>query len=232
MGAPDQGLAYDIVAHFGTLSAVVAYFRSDISHIASGWWRHLTTRERNLQGDLGWAVLFGTIPVGLAGLLAYDLVARTLREPLVIAVATISFGALLWVADAFGRRQRQLDTLGWRDVIVVGAAQALALIPGTSRSGITLTAGLALGLTRTAAARFSFLLSIPVIAIATGHEAWSLRTTPVAIPWIDLLVVYVGSAISAFVCVAVFLSLIERVGLWPFVVYRFALGLILLWVFM
>ena len=141
------------------------------------------------------------------------------------------FGALLWVADAFGRRQRQLDTLGWRDVVVVGAAQALALIPGTSRSGITLTAGLALGLTRTAAARFSFLLSIPVIAIATGYEAWSLRTTPVAIPWIDLLVVYVGSAISAFVCVAVFLSLIERVGLWPFVVYRFALGLILVWIF-
>jgi undecaprenyl-diphosphatase len=149
----------------------------------------------------------------------------------VIALATIGFGLLLGWADLTGRRRRDEHTIGWRDVLVIGLAQALALIPGTSRSGITMTAGLALGLTRSAAARFSFLLSIPVILLAGGLETVKLLRVPGEAHWDVLLLGALISALSAYLCIHLFLKLLDRIGMWPFVLYRVVLGAWLLLVF-
>ena len=138
---PDQGLAFDVAVHAGTLTAVVAYFRRELARMLVEW---LVSFRGRLTPDarLAWAVLIGTIPVGLAGLLFKDVIETQFRSPMVIAAATIVFGALLWVADISGRRNRDEYALSLLDVLVIGLAQALALIPGTSRSGITITAGL------------------------------------------------------------------------------------------
>src|SRR5690606_41296753 len=141
LGWPDQGLAFDVAVHVGTLAAVVLYFRSDIAQLFMGWVRSIAGRGLDQEGRLAWAVLFGTIPVGLAGLLLESLVEDTLRGPLVIATTTILFGILLGVADRM-RGGRDGHAINWKDVLVIGVAQAIALIPGTSRSGITMTAGL------------------------------------------------------------------------------------------
>ncbi len=224
----DQGPAFDVAVHLGTLLAVVTYFRHELRAMARDWTLSVLRRESVGESRLAWAVLLGTIPVGLAGLLFKDFIETALRSPLVIAWATIGFGLLLWWADARGRRVRDEHTLSWRDVAVIGVAQALALIPGTSRSGITMTAGLMLGLTRQAAARFSFLLSIPVIVLASGLHTLALARAEHAVAWGELLLGLGISAAAAYLCIHLFLSLLERVGMFPFVVYRLALGLWLL----
>ncbi|HID50385.1 MAG TPA: undecaprenyl-diphosphate phosphatase, partial [Chromatiales bacterium] len=165
---PDQGLAFDVAVHVGTLSAVVLYFRHELWHMSRDWLASCRQRRQVGESRLAWAVLWGTLPVAVAGLLLNDVVDTTLRSPLVVAWATIGFGLLLWLADGKGMRQRSEHQLGWKDVVIIGLAQVVALIPGTSRSGITMTAGLFLGLTREGAARFSFLLSVPTILLAGG----------------------------------------------------------------
>ncbi len=224
---PDQGLAFDVAVHVGTLTAVVIYFRKEINKMFFAWFSSLKGRHSE-DSKLAWGVLIGTIPVGLAGLLFKDVISEHLRTPLVIAAATIIFGLLLWYADWSGRRQRNEYTMSWKDIIVIGCAQAIALIPGTSRSGITITAGLMLGLTAPAAARFSFLLSIPVIVLAGGME--TLDYLKVANPgdMNDLVYGALISAFSAYLCIHFFLMLLERIGMTPFVVYRLLLGLVLL----
>ena len=147
---------------------------------------------------------------------------------MIIALATLFFGLLLWWADVTGKRVRSEHHIGWRDVLVIGLAQALALIPGTSRSGITMTAALAMGLTREAAARFSFLLSIPIIVAAGGLETLELVRQPSMIAWDVLVTGAMLSAVSAFLCIHFFLKLLERIGMLPFVIYRLVLGVGLL----
>jgi len=230
-GWADQGLAFDVAVHVGTLAAVVAYFRVEILTIITDWLRSLVTRQSTPDSRLGWAVIFGTIPVGIAGLLLNDFVETVLRSPLVIALASIGFGLLLWWSDARGARVRDEHSLGWKDVLTIGCAQALALIPGTSRSGITMTAGLALGLTRQGAARFSFLLSVPVIFLAGGLKAKELIASQAAVDWGALALGAGISGLSAYLCIHYFLKLLERTGMLPFVVYRVALGVVLLAVF-
>lgn len=227
-GWTDHGLIYDVAAHFGTLVAVVVYFRSDLIAMASHWLKNLRGQPGNEHSRLAWAVLWGTVPVGAIGVLGHDFIAQTMRFPLLIAATTIGFGVVLWLADRFGRRVRDTSTLSWADIAFIGFAQSLALIPGTSRSGITISAGLALGLTRTAAARFSFLLSIPVIFLATGYETWHLLENPVSADWLGIMIVVAGAGISAFACIAVFLRLLDRIGMLPFVLYRLALGAVLI----
>ncbi len=227
-GWEDQGLAFDVAVHVGTLAAVLAYFRHDLRGLARDWWISVVARRRHGSSPLAWAVLLGTIPVGLAGLLLSGLIEEYLRSPLVIAVASIGFGLLLWWADAAGRRTRDEHRLGWRDVVVVGCAQALALIPGTSRSGVTITAGLAMGLTRTAAARFSFLLAIPVIVLAGGLEAYQGLTEQTPVDWRAVALGALISGGTAYLCIHWFLKLLDRIGMLPFVVYRVVLGLFLL----
>ena len=227
-GWADQGLVYDIAAHFGTLIAVVAYFQADIRRMLNHWIGNLSGAPGNEHSRLAWAVLWGTVPVSVIGLVTHDFIAQYMRHPLVIAGTTIGFGVVLWLADVLGRRVRDTATLNWSDIALVGFAQCLALVPGTSRSGITISAGLALGLTRFAAARFSFLLSIPVIFLATAYETWHLLQSPVVVDWVGLIAVAAGAGVSAFVCIALFLSLLDKIGMLPFVLYRFLLGTLLI----
>lgn len=230
-GWADQGLAFDVAVHVGTLAAVVWYFRRDLLLMTRDWGRSLATRQMVGESRLAWAVLLGTIPVGLAGLLFKGVIETELRSPLVIAWATILFALLLWWADAKGRGVRSEHGIGWKDVLVIGVAQALALIPGTSRSGITMTAGLMLGLSRSAAARFSFLLSIPVIVLAGGLHIIELARGEAAVDWNALLLGSVLSGIAAYLCIHVFLKLLERIGMMPFVIYRLLLGVGLLYLY-
>jgi undecaprenyl-diphosphatase len=227
-GFADQGLAFDVSVHVGTLCAVIWYFRRELITMTRDWLASIARRERVGDSNLMWAVGFGTIPVGLAGLLFQDAVETTLREPLVIAIATIFFGLLLWWADRQGKRERSEHTIGWREVVVIGVAQAIALIPGTSRSGITMTAGLMMGLTRAAAARFSFLLSIPVIILAGGLNALELVHAAGPVDWNSMLLGTAISAVSAYLCITLFLQALERIGMLPFVIYRLLLGAVLL----
>lgn len=230
-GWSDQGLAFDVAVHVGTLAAVVIYFRRELGRMGLGWGRSLATGDHTPDSRLAWAVIIGTVPVGLAGLAFKGIVEDTLRSPAVIAWATIGFGLLLWRADVAGRRRRNEHSLRLTDVLVIGVAQALALIPGTSRSGITITAGLMIGLTRQAAARFSFLLSIPVITLAGALELVELARGDIDAPWHSLLIGAAASGITAYLCIHFFLRLLDRLGMLPFVIYRLLLGVTLLFVF-
>ncbi len=224
---PDQGLAFDVAVHVGTLTAVVIYFRKEISKMFFAWVASLKGRHSE-DSKLAWGVLVGTIPVGLAGLFFKDVISEHLRTPLVIAATTIIFGLLLWYADWSGKRQRDEHSMTWKDIIFIGCAQAIALIPGTSRSGITITAGLMLGLTAPAAARFSFLLSIPVIVLAGGVETLDYLKVANVGDMNDLVYGALISAFSAYLCIHFFLMLLERIGMTPFVIYRLLLGIVLL----
>jgi undecaprenyl-diphosphatase len=225
---PDQGLAFDVAVHVGTLLAVLAYFRHDLWRMGRDWLQSLTARRRIGDSQWVWFLLVGTVPVGFFGLVLTAVGSEGLRSASVIASATIFFALVLWWSDRFHRGQRGDADIGWRDVLIIGAAQALALIPGTSRAGITITAGLALGLTRESAARFSFLLSIPVVVLAgllEGMEAWS---SPGPVAWDAMLVGTLISFLCAYATIHFFLKLVERVGLFPFVIYRMVLGIVLL----
>ena len=230
-GWEDQGLAYDVAAHFGSLVAVVVYFRADLARLAGAWAGSLSGGGLTTEARLAWAVLVGTIPVGLVGLAFRDSVAEFLRDPLVIAAATVGFGVLLGAADLLGRRRRDVESITLGTGLLIGIAQALAIIPGTSRSGITMTAGLALGLTRSAAARFSFLLSVPVIFLASGVEAVELLQAGTDASWGGIATVALLSALTAFACIHIFLGVLERIGMMPFVVYRLLLGGVLFWLY-
>lgn len=227
----DQGLAFDVAVHVGTLAAVIGYFRRDIIKILNDWIQSLHQRQQVGDSRLAWAVALGTIPVGLVGLLFKDGIETYLRSPLVIAITTILFGLLLWYADRRGAQQRDEHSLSWGDIIFIGVAQAIALIPGTSRSGITITAGLLLGMTRSAAARFSFLLSIPVILLAGGLNTLDLIESATPVPWDMLILGTAVSALSAYLCIYLFLQLLDRIGMLPFVIYRLLLGAILLYLY-
>ena len=228
---PDQGLAFDVAVHVGTLTAVVVYFRKEIKTMFFAWLASLKGKHTE-DSKLAWAVLIGTIPVGLAGLLFKDYISDELRTPLVIATTTIIFGLLLGYADWKGKRQRDEYSLSWKDIIIIGCAQAVALIPGTSRSGITITAGLMLGLTAPAAARFSFLLSIPVIMLAGGVETLDYLKVANMGDMKDLVYGALISAFSAYLCIHFFLMLLEKIGMTPFVIYRLLLGVVLLFLYL
>lgn len=227
VGWADQGLVFDVAVHVGTLSAVIIYFRAELKQMSLDWVQSLLTRQQTAESRLAWAVLFGTIPVGLCGLLFKDAIELYLRSPTVIAIATILFGLLLWWSDVYGRRQRYEYSLRISDILFIGLAQAVALIPGTSRSGITITAGLMLGLTRQAAARFSFLLSIPVITLAGLLATKDLAGQDYPIAFDALLTGAMISGITAYLCIHLFLKLLERIGMLPFVIYRLILGVVI-----
>ena len=228
---PDQGLVFDVAVHVGSLIAVIVYFRQEVVSMTMAWIASAFRQEHSADGRLAWWVIVGTIPAVVAGLLFTDMVETDLRSPLVIAWATIGFGVLLGLADKLQRHVRDEYTLTLKDVVMVGCFQALALIPGTSRSGITMTAGLFLGLKADAAARFSFLLSIPLILASGVFKTRDLVESQVSVEWVLLLLAVVLSALSAWTCIHFFLRLINRIGMMPFVVYRLVLGAWLLYLF-
>lgn len=231
-GWEDQGLAFDVAVHIGSLFAVLMYFRTDLKPLIVSWFQSIKTRQLTPESRLVWGVGIGTIPVGLVGLAIVGAGLEShLRSPLIIATSTIVFGLLLWWADVIGKRERDELTLTWQDILLIGLAQALALIPGTSRSGITMTAALLVGLSRKAAARFSFLLAIPVIILAGMSETLKLIGQNTPVNWSALGFGVIFSALSAYLCIHVFIRLLDRIGMFPFVVYRVGLGIaLLIWV--
>lgn len=230
-GWEDQGLAFDVSVHIGTLIAVVLYFRKELFQMLHEFFLSILNRKLSPYARLFLMLCFATIPAGLAGLFFKKHIETVLRSPLVIAFTTIGFGILLWIAYRLGQQKKTDHSISWKDAFVIGCGQALALIPGTSRSGITLTAGLAMGLKKEDAARFSFLLSVPVIALAGLYESYSLYKENIPLDVSSLSAGVLLSAISGIICIHVFLKLLQRVGVTPFVVYRIALGLLLFYVF-
>jgi len=227
-GEDYQGLDFDIILHAGSLVAVVAYFRAELWAMARDWLGAVTGGSGTADSRLAWLIIAGTIPAGILGLLFKDLAEIALRSPLIMGSALIGFGLLLGWADWRHRGQRDEYSLGLRDAVIIGLAQALALIPGTSRSGITITAALFLGMNREAAARFSFLLSVPIIAAAGLLGVRSLINNGMETDLSALAVGFVVALISTYACIHYFLAFIRRIGMQPFVIYRVVLGLILL----
>ncbi len=237
---PDQGLAFDVALNTATWLAVVIYFRSELVALTAGFLRTIIPGRRqgrrwrgkgpglggNPEGRLAWMILIGTIPVGLAGFFAHDIVAEKLRILPVVAFSSIVWGLVLFLADRSTGR-REIHGMGWGSVIFIGMAQAIALIPGTSRSGITITAGLFTGLSRSAAARFSFLLSVIVGGLAGSMEGVKLVKAGLDTPWSALIVGFIVAFISAYIVIHLFLKFITRASMTPFVIYRVVLGIFL-----
>ncbi|MBT8064142.1 MAG: undecaprenyl-diphosphate phosphatase [Gammaproteobacteria bacterium] len=228
-GWQDQGLVFDVATHLGTLLAVLVYFRRELSAMLLACTRPVRDEAGRRHRSLAVWLILASLPALAIGFLARDLVELYLRDVRVIAWTTIGFGLLLWVADAVGGTSRTLKQMKLSPALAIGLAQVLALIPGTSRSGVTITAGRFLGFEPDAAARFSFLLAIPVIAAAGGYGALRVALGDAPIDWIEFALAAGFAAVAGWVCIAAFLALLKRVGLMPFVIYRLALGALLLW---
>jgi len=230
-GWPDQGLAFDVAVHVGTLLALLVYFRREIVAMAAAWLGSVFRRSHTADSRLAWQVLVGTIPVGLAGLVFGEAIEAQLRSPLFVAGTLSFFGLLMYAADRLSRGTRDEHSVTWPQAIAIGCAQALALMPGTSRSGITITAGRALGLARSGAARFSFLLAIPGIAAAGGYEGLKLVTSHAAVAWPSMAIGAAFSALAGLACIHLLIRFIERIGLLPFTIYRLAIAALIVWHF-
>lgn len=225
----DQGLTFDVAVHVGTLFAVLIYFRHDLQRLFLALTTSVFKREHGNDSKLAWMLLVATIPAGLTGLLFASQVELYGRSLMLIGVSSIVFGLLLLVSDRIGNKQRSLSNMDWKTALLIGFSQVLALIPGTSRSGITMTAALFCDLDRAAAARFSFLLAIPIITasgLLRGIELLAAGTD--SVEWLVLLYAIFISAVVAYFCIHHFLRLIERIGFLPFVIYRVLLGIALI----
>ena len=228
LGWSDQGLAFDVAVHVGSLLAVIFYFRQELIAMTRAWLCQLQTGQASADSRLAWALIVGTIPAGLCGLLFGHFIEANLRSVGVIATTTIAFALLLAWADRNAGSANKTITLPM--ALTIGAAQAIALIPGTSRSGVTMTAGLMLGLGRAQASRFSFLLAIPLILAAGLLKAVELLQTGTEMPWSYIALGTLLSGVTAYVCIAVFMRLVETIGFMPFVIYRLLLGIVLLYI--
>jgi len=226
LGWSDQGLAFDVAVHVGTLAAVMFYFRKELQQIICGLFAK--GEEKNSSLHLIYCLIVATIPAGLAGLLLESTIEAHLRSAAVIATTTLVGAGLLWLADrSQTSAKRNIATMSLWVALVIGVAQATALVPGTSRSGITITMALFLGLGRIEAARFSFLMSIPIIALSGGWQALELLQEE-SVAWVRMFGAMLVAGISAFLCIGWFLQLIERTGMLPFVIYRLILGIALI----
>lgn len=228
LGWQDQGVIIDIAVHVGTLMAVTIYFWRDVARVAVGSFR-LATFRGGPDARLAIMLLIATLPIVLAGFLARDVVATVFRSVELIAWATIGFGLLLWLADRIGMTVQRVEHLGAFGALAIGLAQILALIPGTSRSGITMTAGRFLGMERPEAARFSLLLSIPTIVgagVLAGLEVWEAGDIQLGY---DALVAVALSFVAGIASIAAMMRWLQTAGFGPFVIYRIALGILLLW---
>ncbi|HMJ34542.1 MAG TPA: undecaprenyl-diphosphate phosphatase [Baekduia sp.] len=229
MGWDDPGTAFTAVVQLGTMAAVLLYFRTDLWNIARAWVRSLRdpAYRGTLDARLGWYIIIGTIPISILGLLFKDKIETDARQLTLIAIALIVLGLVLEAAERVGRKERDIDSLTMRDGVIIGLAQAAALVPGVSRSGSTISAGLFLGLERAAAARYSFLLSVPAVVLSGLFELKDVGKgggagfAPTALATILAFIV-------GYASIAWFLKYLTRHPVTIFVVYRVVLGVVLL----
>jgi undecaprenyl-diphosphatase len=231
-GWADQGLVFDVVVHLGTLTAVVYYFRVRLVRIFRSFFAPppQSEREENYR-ELGWIIILSVIPAGIIGLIFGDFIEASLRSTTVVGVSLILWGVLLGIADKYASgRSRSIGVgdIGWRRALTIGCAQAIALIPGTSRSGITMTAGLTSGLSRVGAAEFSFLMGVPVIALAGGVKLLSILGSPIEMSYTPLFLGFLSSAVSGFFAISFFMRIIKKYTLMPFAIYRVSVGVVIL----
>ena len=224
-GWEDQGLVFDVALHFGTLLAVIFYFRDDLLNMFCP--SNFKSIDSLINSKLG-IIFVATIPVVLFGGLFNQLIEQNLRSSMVIAIATIFFGLLLFLADSKKKNNNDIAVnlgIGF----LIGLSQVFALIPGTSRSGVTITAGLFLGLSREEAAKFSFLLAIPVIMAASAFELYQLTQVEVLVfDYLDLFLGMIVSFVIAFLTIKWFLAVVQKIGMLMFAIYRVALGIFIL----
>jgi len=231
-GWDDGGLTFDVALHVGTLAAVLIYFFKDWVQIIAHGFGISVGHDSGLAKNRGllWLLAVGTIPGAIAGALFEKQAEHAFRSPLVIAATMVVFGALLWLADSIGRKQKDIAHVSIFDSMAVGLAQALAIIPGVSRSGVTMTAGLFRNLDRTTAARFSFLLSTPIIAGAAAKKFYDVSKHGGGIPHDMQLAFIVGilaSAITGCLTIAFFLNFLRHRSLATFVWYRIIFGIVI-----
>ena len=228
MGWPDQGLAFDTAVHFGTLLAVIVFFRHDLISLCRASARHIKGSPSD-ESRFAINLIIASLPIIPVGFYLQDLVKTDFRNVNIIIATTVFFGGLLFVADKVGRHKNLDRTLNWRHAITIGIAQSIAIIPGTSRSGITMTMALLLGYSRESATRISFLLAIPAIGGASALQTYNLIQSAAPIDWPSLVIGMILSFATAYLCIRLFLSFIKRIGFTPFVLYRLTLGIVLFW---
>ncbi len=225
LGWAESGLAFDVAVHVGTLFAVIVFLKDEILKIVPAWFAGWSGLAWSNEGLLGWMIVVATIPLGLVGLLFQDYIELNLRTSAVIAASTLIFGLLLGWSDRKGATNTLDDSaMTFNHAWLIGLSQVFALIPGTSRSGVTMSALLMLGYSRVASARFSFLLAIPAIALPGILKTAGLITQSAEVDWSSLLLGVAVSAFFAFLTMHWFIALITKVGLMPFVIYRIALA--------
>lgn len=229
-GWTDQGLAFDVAVHFGSLIAVLVFFRDDIKGLIRGGLQAIGGNVATIESRLALGILIGTVPAAIAGLLFADWIEANLRSPLVIVVTLSGYGVLMLVADLVGKRERNISDMTFGYALLIGVAQALALVPGTSRSGVTMTFARFLGFARQDAARFSFLLAVPVILLATGYSLLGLLRSVEPVAWGQLATGVLVSAIVAYLSIDFFMRFVSRIGLLPFAVYRVLLAGVIVYV--
>jgi undecaprenyl-diphosphatase len=229
-GWEDPGALFTAVIQLGTMAAVVIYFWRDLVTVTRTWF--LSLRRPELRGELdarmGWYLIIATIPIGIVGLAFKDQIETGARNLYLIGTVLIVAGIVLAVADRMGRKVRELATVGRADAIWIGIAQAFALIPGTSRSGATITAGLFLGLRRDAAARFSFLLSVPAVVLSGLFGLTELTSSEAGVAWWDLTVATVFAFIFGYISIAFLLRYLANHSMMIFVIYRLVLGAVVI----
>lgn len=225
----DQGLAFDVAVHFGSLAAVCIFFRKDIASLLFGGVQVVSGNVKTAESRMALAITLGTVPAALAGLLFASWIEQNLRDPAVIVYTLAGYGIVMALADRFGRRERSMASVGFKDAFIIGCAQALALVPGTSRSGVTITAARILGFERQDAARFSFLLSAPVIFLAAAYKFVELVSSGEVVAWGQLALGAMVACVVAYISIEFFMRVVTRIGLAPFAIYRLILAAVILY---
>jgi undecaprenyl-diphosphatase len=230
LGWPDPGAAFTAVTQLGTLLAVLVFFWNDLWRMGRAFFTGLTSAQVRASADyrLAWYLVAGTIPIAVAGVLFEKEIESSLRSLWVICAALAGLAVLLLLAEILGKRRRDLNEISLRDAIFIGLAQAVALVPGSSRSGVTITAGMAAGLKREAAARFSFLLSVPAVAASGIFEGVKLlRMEHLDEGWLKLLLATSVAAVSGYLAIAWLINLLKHHSTWVFIVYRILLAAVI-----
>lgn len=225
IGDTDMQKSFDVALHMGTLLGALIYFRRDIARYAAAWFQSIAARRMSTPDErIAWALVVGTIPGAIVGALFENVIQEKLGAPWLIAVMLVAFGVVLVVVDRRARSDRDFDSIGPKEGLLLGTAQALALQPGVSRSGVTITAARAMGLDRESAARFSFLLSLPIIAGAGAYKAVDLAQTGLQGHAAEFVAGMVASAISGFVVIWGLLRYLKRHDFTVFLGYRVAVA--------